>query len=386
MEDQATLRESDYTLPVYGQLPIEPVRGEGVHLITREGRRVLDLYGGHAVACLGYGHPALTEALTRQAAMLLFQSNAVPLDVRARAARALVEFAPDGLERVFFVNSGAEANENALRIAVRTTGRSRIVALERAFHGRTGASGAVTWGAAAGWYGFPRLPFEVTFVARDDPAQLLDAVTDDVAAVIVEPVQGVAGAYDVPAELIAAARRATEACGSLLIFDEVQSGMGRSGYPFMADRLGVTPDMLTSAKSLAGGVPAGAVLTTADLAARLGPGDLGTTFGGGPLACAAIEAVIGVIQRDGLLAHVRQVSQQIRETCIVGPVERIQGAGLLLGLRTTRPAAQVRDALLERDILVGTSADAHVLRLLPPLILAPDHVESLAVALAELDA
>jgi acetylornithine/succinyldiaminopimelate/putrescine aminotransferase len=384
MDAGPSLHESDFTLPVYGQLPFQPVRGEGVHLITRDGRRVLDLYGGHAVACLGYGHPALTEALTQQAATLLFQSNAVPLEIRARAARALVNFAPAGLERVFFVNSGAEANENALRIAVRTTGRPRVVALEGAFHGRTGASGAVTWGAASSWYGFPHLPFEVSFVSRDDPAQLLEAVNEDVAALIVEPVQGVAGAYRVPAELLQAARRATEACGSLLIFDEVQSGMGRSGYPFMADKLGIRPDMLTSAKSLAGGVPAGAVLTTRRLAARLGPGDLGTTFGGGPLACAAIEAVIGVIERDGLLAQVRRVSRQIQATCVVGPVTGIQGAGLLLGLRTNRPAVEIRDALLERDILTGTSADAQVLRLLPPLVLEPRHVETLASALADI--
>jgi len=378
------MHESDYTIPVYGQLPFEPVRGEGVYLIDREGRRVMDLYGGHAVACLGYGHPVLTEAITRQASSLLFQSNAVPLSIRARAAKALVDFAPDGLDRAFFVNSGAEANENALRIAFRLTGRERVVALERAFHGRTGAAGAVTWGASAGWYAFPRSPFEVTFVSRDDPAQLIAAMGEDVAAVIVEPVQGVAGAYDVPATLLTEARRATEACGSFLIFDEVQCGMGRSGDPFMADRLGITPDLLTTAKSLAGGMAAGALVTTEALSSRLGRGDLGTTFGGGPLACAAIEAVIDTIRTEGLLERVRQVSRQIRERCVVGPVEHVQGAGLLLGLRTVRPAAEVRDALLERDILVGTSADKHVLRLLPPLILESAHVETLASALAEI--
>lgn len=378
------MHERDYTIPVYGQLPFQPERGEGVFLIDATGRRVMDLYGGHAVACLGYGHPALTDAIARQASSLVFQSNAVPLAIRARAARALVDFAPDGLDRVFFANSGAEANENALRIAIRLSGRHRVVALERAFHGRTGAAGAVTWGAAASWYGFPRLPFDVTFVSRDDPAALTAALDEDVAAVIVEPVQGVAGAYDVPAALLTEARRATTECGSFLIFDEVQCGMGRSGEPFMADRLGITPDLLTTAKSLAGGMAAGALVTTEAVSSRLGPGDLGTTFGGGPLACAAIAAVIDTIRAEGLMERVRQVSGQIREACVVGPVEHIQGVGLLLGLRTNRPAAEVRDALLKRDILVGTSADKQVLRLLPPLILEPTHVDMLAAALAEI--
>lgn len=377
-------RESDWTVPVYAQLPVEPVRGEGVYLETRDGRQLLDLYGGHAVACLGYGHPGLLAALKAQAESLIFQSNAVPMAIRAEACRALAGFAPDGLDRVFLVNSGAEANENALRLAFLLTGRERVVALEGGFHGRTGAAGAVTWGARQRWYGYPQLPFQVTFVPREDPEALERAVARDVAAVILEPVQGVAGAVDLSADLLATARAACTAAGATLIFDEVQCGMGRSGHPFVSHAVGVTPDVLTTAKGLAGGFPAGAVITTRDTADALRVGDLGTTFGGGPLACAAICAVIAAIREESLLENAAEASAMIRGTCVRGPVTAVQGRGLLLGLRTTPPARAVRDALLERDILAGTSADPHVLRLLPPLTLGRREVHRLAEALGEL--
>lgn len=376
--------EAPYTVPVYAQLPLQPVAGEGVFLLTRDGRRILDMYGGHAVACLGYGHPRLTAAISEQAQRLLFQSNVVPLEVRASAARALANFAPPGLDRVFLVNSGAEANENALRIACRRTGRERVIALEGAFHGRSGACGAVTWGAAKGWYGFPRLPFDVSFVSRDDPAALAAAMGDDVAAVIIEPIQGVAGAVDISHDYLRAARGLTADHGSLLIFDEVQCGVGRSGYPFVADAAGVMPDLLTTAKGLAGGLPAGAVIMGNLIADQLGIGELGTTFGGGPLACAAIEAVISAIREQSLLENVRRLSSRLRDECLTGPVTAVQGAGFLLGLRTTRPAVQIRDALLERDILTGTSGDPHVLRLLPPLVLEDAHVDQLVQTLTEI--
>jgi acetylornithine/succinyldiaminopimelate/putrescine aminotransferase len=377
-------READWTVPVYAQLPVEPVRGDGVYLETRDGRRLLDLYGGHAVACLGYGHPRLLQALRTQAETLIFQSNAVPMAVRAEACRALAAFAPAGLDRVFLVNSGAEANENALRLAFRLTGRKRVVAVEGAFHGRTGAAAAVTWGARERWYAYPQLPFEVTFVPADDVETLLRTVSDDVAAVIVEPVQGVAGAVDLSAEFLAATKQACDASGAILIFDEVQSGMGRSGYAFVAQAVGITPHVLTTAKGLGGGFPAGAVMTTEEIANSLQVGDLGTTFGGGPLACAAISAVIEVIQEESLLERVRETSAKIRSSCLRGPVKAIQGRGLLLGLRTESPARHVRDALLQRDIMAGTSADPHVLRLLPPLILGDEAVGQLSQALAEI--
>jgi acetylornithine/N-succinyldiaminopimelate aminotransferase len=368
---------------VYPTLPFTPVKGTGTWLEDADGRRVLDFYGGHAVAALGYGHPRLTEAICRQASTLHFQSNVLPLAVRDEAADKLASFAPTGLDRVFFVNSGAEANENALRLALVTTGRSKIVAIEHGFHGRTAAAGAATWGAKK-WYGFPRTPFDVVFVPRNDVAAMHAAVDDRTAAVIVEPVQGLAGAFDLATDFLRAARQACDRHDALLILDEVQSGMGRLGAPFGADLYRVLPDLLTTAKGVAGGFPCGALLLTPTIASTLEPGQLGTTFGGGPLACAAIIATIDTIREEQLIDNVRSLSALIRETCIVGPVTGIQGAGFLLGLKTTPPAAKVRDALLERNILTGTSTDPHVLRLLPPLVLEREHVLLLADALKEL--
>jgi acetylornithine/N-succinyldiaminopimelate aminotransferase len=375
--------ELAWTLPVYAQLDLHPVGGEGAWLIMADGRRVLDMYGGHAVAALGYGHPRFVAALQDQVKRLTFQSNLLPLELRARACEALARFAPPGLDRVFLVNSGAEANENALKIAFGQPGRSRVLAVEGAFHGRTAAAAAVTWGSEK-WYGFPRKPFDVSFISPWDPTALAHKLDEQVAALIVEPVQGVAGAVDMPQDFLAAARQATRKAGALLIFDEVQCGMGRTGRPFGADYFGVTPDIITTAKGLAGGFPAGAVITTAEIAARLKVGELGTTFGGGPMACAAIETVLAVIRDEGLLERVRTLSEQVRGTCVVGPVTAIQGAGFLLGLVCSRPAREIQAELLERDILAGTSADPRVLRLLPPFILETEHVARLAAALAEI--
>jgi acetylornithine/succinyldiaminopimelate/putrescine aminotransferase len=379
----ARKREALTTLPVYGQLPFVPERASGCNIITADGRHILDLYGGHAVAALGYGHPRLVDAISAQSAKLLFQSNAVALDVRAHAAEKLVEVAPDGLSRVFFVNSGAEANENALRMACVVSRRKKILAVTQGFHGRTAAAGAVTWNADK-WYGFPSKPFDVDFIPRDDVAAAKRMIDRDTAAVIVEPVQGVAGAYDLANDFLVALRSRTQQHGALLIADEVQSGIGRTGHFFGVEAHGIVPDILTSAKALGGGVPCGAILCSEDIAAHFGPGDLGTTFGGGPLAAAAIGAVIETIQSDGLLANVRAREAQIRECCVTGPVTRIQGMGLLLGLVCDRPAREVQKALLDHDILTGTSSDPEVLRILAPLVLEPHHVEHLAHALETL--
>lgn len=382
----AAQREAAATVPVYPQLDIDPVRAAGCDIFTRDGRTILDLYGGHAVAALGYSHPGLHDAITTQSQRLLFQSNALALEVRAAAAEALVSVAPTSLSRVFFVNSGAEANENALRVACRATGRSKILAITHGFHGRTAAAAAVTWNAAGKWYGFPRLPFDVDFIPRNDIAVARRMIDDTVAAVIFEPVQGVAGAFDLDREFVIALRAACTTAGALLIADEVQSGMGRSGQFFASQVFQVEPDMLTSAKSLGGGFPCGALLCSEALSAGLHSGDLGSTFGGGPVAAAAIVAVIAAIQKEQLLNNVRQRETQIRELCTVGPVQRIQGMGLLLGLVCDRPAREVHAALLAQDILTGTSADPKVVRLLPPLVLQAEHVQRLAAALAAIDA
>ncbi|HXI67549.1 MAG TPA: aminotransferase class III-fold pyridoxal phosphate-dependent enzyme [Steroidobacteraceae bacterium] len=387
MQPAASVQASltgDFLAPVFAQYPLEVVSAQGVWLTNTRGERVLDLYGGHAVAALGYGHPAWTAALARQAQLCQFQSNAVALAIRARAAQRLVRFAQLPDMRVFFVNSGAEANENALRIALRTSGRTHIAAIEGSFHGRTAAAAAVTWGAQAKWYGFPRAPFNVSFLPRGDSTALRAKVNRRTAAVIVEPVQGIAGAVDLGREFLGALRRRCDEVGALLIFDEVQCGVGRTGHPFAANLHGIEPDLLTTAKALGNGFPCAALLISAQLCAQLPVESLGTTFGGGPMACAAIEAVLQAIESQQLLERVRHLGALVRESCVVGPVCAHQGVGLLVGLRTTRPAKQVQAELLECGILAGTASDSHVLRLLPPFILEDEHVELLRDALREL--
>ena len=371
---------------VFAQYPVEVAHGEGVWLHARDGRKILDFYGGHAVAGLGYGHPRWLAALERQARQMTFQTNALPMVIRERAATKLTKFAALGLDTVFWLNSGAEANENALKLAFKLTGRSKAVALEQGFHGRTAAAGAVTWGAMQKWYGFPRAPFEVAFTPRDDAAVLEKVIDGDTAAVIVEPVQGVGGAYPIGKPMLQALRQRCDEVGAILIFDEVQCGVGRSGTPFAANFYGVTPDLLTAAKALGNGFPVSALLLSRPIADKLKYDDMGTTFGGGPMACAIAEAVIDAIESESLLANVRQVSNYIRQSCIVGPITGMQGLGFLLGLKTSRPAKEVQAALLDKNILAGTASDPNILRLLPAYIMNEGHVDQLSDALAKIPA
>lgn len=371
--------------PVYAQHPFEVARGEGVWLTNPRGERILDLYGGHAVAALGYAHADWTEALSAQARTCQFQSNALPMAVRERAAERLLAFSQLDFVSVFMVNSGAEANENALRLALRLTGRTHVAAIEGAFHGRTAAASAVTWGSQ-GWYGFPRTPFDVSFLPRGDRAAIDAQVTEHTAAVIVEPVQGLAGAVDLGAAYLAALRARCDQVGAVLIFDEVQCGFGRVGAPYAAGLYGVMPDMLSTAKALGNGFPCAALLSSAAISGALKIGQLGTTYGGGPMACAALLASIDAIESEGLIENVRRVSAYIRRTCLTGPVRGVQGEGFLLGLRTTRPAKQIQAELLRRGILTGTASDPHVVRLLPPFILQEAHVDVLQQALADIGA
>lgn len=375
----------DPLAPVFAQYPLEVLRGEGVWLVAPDGRRVLDLYGGHAVAALGYGHPAWTKAVSDQVRNLNFQSNAVPLDVRLRAARKLIAFSRLPVESVFFINSGAEANENALKMAFTLNpGRTEVIALEQSFHGRTAGAGALTWGAAKKWYGFPRTPFDVTFLPRREP-EALSRITEKTAAVVVEPIQGVGGAFDLGADYLKALRKRCDEKGAVLIFDEVQCGFGRCGEPFAANLYGVLPDLITTAKALGNGFPVGALLMMKKAAAAVKMDALGTTFGGGPMACAAVEACVDAIESEKLLANVRRVAAYIRQTCIVGPVTGHQGAGFLTGLICNRPAKDIQKALLaDHHILTGTSGDPNVLRLLPPFTLKEAEVDLLAAALKQL--
>ena len=374
-------KEEQVMLGVYKQLSLSIISAKGCELITNDNRKILDLYGGHAVMSLGYGEKNFVDSVKTQMTKLLFQSNLLPLEIRARAAENLLAIAPDSLAKVFFVNSGSEANENALKIACLANGRKKILAVTHGFHGRTAAAAAVTWNAKNSWYGFPTMPFEVDFIPRDDLSAVKSMINSKIAAVIIEPIQGVAGAYDLSSDFLRSIRQKCYEASVVLIIDEVQSGMGRSGNYFAIQNYDIEPDILTTAKSLGGGVPCAALITTDYLSSYLKVGDLGSTFGGTPLACAAINAVIESLSKNKLLHNVKMMEKEIREKCLVGPVKNIQGKGLLLGLVCNRPATEIQTELLHRDILTGTSADNNVLRLLPPLILQSHHIDKLSDAL-----
>ena len=386
ISSRPTPADHDFLAPVFAQYPLEVVSGQGVWLTNSRGERVLDLYGGHAVAALGYGHPGFTRALAKQAEACNFQSNAVAMQVRTRAAERLVRFARLPITSVFFVNSGAEANENALKLGFKMTGRSQVCAVVGGFHGRTAGAGAVTWGAQQKWYSYPRTPFDVSFIPRGNIDAIPGFVTRETASVIVEPVQGLAGAVDLGKEFLQALRTRCDEVGAVLIFDEVQCGMGRVGYPFAANMYDVIPDIITTAKALGNGFPCAAVLTNSKVTSAFKLDLLGTTFGGGPMACAVIEAVIEAIETENLLDRVRRVSGYIRQTCVVGPVTGYQGAGFLTGLRTSRPAKEIQAELLECGILAGTATDPHILRLLPAYILQEEQVDMLRDTLQDLPA
>jgi acetylornithine/succinyldiaminopimelate/putrescine aminotransferase len=370
-------------LPVYTQMPVRPVRGRGSWLIDEEGREWLDAYGGHAVASTGHSHPEVVRAIAAQAEALLFYSTAVPHPNRERLAERLAGLCPAPLGRVFFCNSGAEANENALHLARRHTGRIPVLSLAGGWHGRTAATLAVTDGpryeAAAARAGIP-LSRKIPFNDVETAERMIDGTA---AAVILEPVQGMAGARACSADFLRAVRAACDRHGVVLIFDEIQCGVGRSGAFTAAEAVGVTPDILTLAKGLASGLPIGAVMATPAVTAGIGSGDLGSTFGGGPVPCAAALATLRVIEEEGLIQNARRIGDHLRQGALQAGAVAVQGRGLLLGLQLPVPATRVQQALFERRVLTGTATDPSVLRLLPPLSFSRSEADILLRALHE---
>ncbi|MBB4068858.1 aspartate aminotransferase family protein [Salinibacter ruber] len=378
--------EQQLEIPTYDKMPMALVRGEGPYVWDAEGTRYLDFYGGHCVSLLGHCHPNVVAAVQAQAEQLIFYSNVAHSPVRARAARRLADLAPDGLGNVFFANSGSEANETALKLARTYTGRSGVVAMEQGWHGRTLGSLATTHDETY------RAPYadvlpETTWVPVGD----LDAAeavlsSEEIAAVLLEPIQSIAGMRAMPADYVQGLRALCDATGTLLIFDEVQTGVGRTGTFSMSTPLGATPDLIALAKSLGAGVPVSAVLVDDAVAAAVEPGDQGSTFGGGMLAMAAVEATLRTLVEDDLMARATDIHTQVAEA--VGPVvEEVRGRGCLMGLKLNRPAEPVIDALRDQNVLVGGSSDPHVMRLMPPLVVSDDDVTAFAEALhAALDA
>ena len=380
-------REEQFQLATYKKMPLVAVRGAGAWIETDAGERFLDLYGGHAVCATGHCHPHVVAALKQQAEQLLFYSNLVYSDVRARAAEELVKRAPAPLTKAFFCNSGTEANENAMRMARMQTGRENIITFDGSFHGRTADAISATFLGKYRELGQPNVPGHLCaeFGSLDSVASLAD---ESVAAVMLEPIQSMAGVREAAPEFFAGLRKLCDERGMLLIFDEVQTGIGRTGEWFFAGSAaadGVVPDVVTLAKALGSGVPVGACLTTDDVAAQIKENDLGTTFGGGMLAMAAVCATLEAIEQDDMLANTRATEAHLRARLSdVSQVAQLRGRGMLLGIEfKDEIAAHVHKALLARKIITGTSSDKRVLRLLPPLCLKQDQIDLFVAALTE---
>lgn len=361
-------------LKTFKTLPLEVERGEDVWIWDAEGRRYLDLYAGHAVCSTGHCHPRVVKAIQKQAERLIFYSNVAGSRLRDEAAELLLSHAPQ-FSSVLFANSGAEANENALKMARRFTGRSGIIAMDGGFHGRTAGAMSVTGVLKYRNTSQPLLD-GVAFV----PFGQVPAVGSDVAAVIVEPVQSMAGMKTAPASYFRGLRAACDAAGALLIFDEVQTGIGRTGTMFFSGRDGVNADLVTLAKGIGSGFPMSAVLATSKVASSVQYGEYGATYGAGPLAMAAMKATLEVVTE--LLDEVTDVSGYLRERCsdVPGVVE-VRGVGFLVGLKILGDTGAAQKALLESGIIVGTADEPSVLRLLPPLTLTRAHVDSFVPAL-----
>jgi acetylornithine/N-succinyldiaminopimelate aminotransferase len=378
--------EQRYLMRTYKRAPVEFVRGEGALLWDAEGKEYLDFLGGISVCSVGHCNPEVVEAVREQAGRLMHASNLFYTEPMVRLAERLAESSLGG--RVFFSNSGTEANECAIKIARkhahrRGIGAPEIVSFERDFHGRTYGSLAATPGLAANPGLAPMLP-GFRSVPFDDPAALRAAVGKSTAAVLIEPIQGEAGIYPLGEESLLAARQACDESGALLIFDEIQTGIGRTGSLWAYEQTPVRPDVLTSAKALGGGMPIGACVTSPDAGEVLEPGDHGSTFAGGPVASAAALAVLEIVDDPTLLRRVREVGGQLRDHLLgLDGVDGVRGRGLMLGvgLADGIDAAAIGSDLLERGLIVNVP-EPGTLRLLPALTVDSDQVER-AVATIE---
>jgi acetylornithine aminotransferase len=380
--EELTARWQGALMNNYGTPRLPLVRGEGARLWDADGTEYLDFVGGIAVNALGHAHPAVVEAVSRQIASLGHVSNLFVAEPPvALAERLLQRFGRDG--RVYFCNSGAEANEGAFKIG-RLTGRPHMVATEGGFHGRTMGALALT-GQPGKREPFLPLPGDVTHVPYGDAQALAAAVTEETALVVIEPVQGENGVVVPPPGYLKAARAITAASGSLLVLDEVQTGVGRTGdwFAYQAHE-GVLPDVVTLAKGLGGGLPLGATVAFGRAAELLRPGHHGSTFGGNPVACAAGLAVLDTIADEGLLDNVKRQGEKLRQGVegLGHPlIDHVRGAGLLLGIVLTEPLAQKAQAAAQDAGLLVNAPAPDVVRLMPPLNLGDDEVEAFLRAL-----
>jgi len=375
--------EDQFQVATYKKMGIAVERGRGAWVWTSEGEKYLDLYGGHAVCATGHSHPHVVKAIQDQAEKVLFYSNLVYSEIRAKAAERLVSIAPKSLNKVFFCNSGTEANENAMRMARMATGREKIVTFTGGFHGRTADSISATFLGKYREIGKPNVPGHVS--AEFGDIESVKAVADsDTAAIMLEPIQSMAGVREASPQFFRELRELCDELGIMLIFDEVQTGIGRTGnWFFAASELAdlVEPDIISLAKSLGSGVPVGACLVNEKVSAVISVNDLGTTFGGGMLAMAAVVATLEAIENDEMLRSAASAEKQLREGLNgVSGIKAIHGKGCLIGIEFEDKCAPVHAKLLENKIITGTSSDPNVLRLLPPLCVSTEEMDIFVAA------
>jgi acetylornithine/succinyldiaminopimelate/putrescine aminotransferase len=370
--------EQRFQVATYAKMNIAVERGRGAWVWTSDGRKYLDLYGGHAVCATGHSHPHVVKALQDQVGKVLFYSNLVYSDIRARAAEKLVSVAPTSLTKAFFCNSGTEANENAMRMARFATGREKVITFSGGFHGRTADSISATFLGKYREIGKPNVPGHVA--ARFGDLESVRAVADrETAAIMLEPIQSMAGVTEAPPDFFRGLREICDRYEIALIFDEVQTGVGRTGNWFFGGSAlagGVEPDIISLAKSLGSGVPVGACLVNEKISSAIKTNDLGTTFGGGMLAMTAVLATLEAIENDRMRENIVEVESYLRARLTeIEEVTALRGKGGLLGIEFADSCKAVHQKLLENKIITGTSSDPKVLRLLPPLCVSKAEVD-----------
>ncbi|OIB55374.1 aspartate aminotransferase family protein [Natrialba sp. SSL1] len=368
---------------VFSEKPISIATGEGATLTAENGTEYLDFGASYACTPTGHCHPDVVEAVQEQAGDLLYVQGSYPVQARADLHEKLGALAPDGIENVWLCNSGTEANEAALKFARSATDGTKIVAAKRAFHGRTAGTLSATWKPKYKKSFEPLLEEHVEFVTYGDAVELESAVADDTAAVILEPIQGEGGIHPAPQDYLETAREVTEATDTALIFDEIQTGIGRTGEFWACEGSGVTPDILTTAKGIASGLPMGATLCADWIAESAGPH--GSTFSGNPLVSAAANATLDVVVEEDLPGNAAEIGGYLQDelAALDVPIRDVRGEGLMLGVEVKRGANGVlRDLALEHQIL-ALPAGRSVVRLLPPLVIDEAAGDQVVTALAD---
>ena len=371
---------------VFSEKPIDIDHGEGASLYSEDGTEYLDFGASYAVAPLGHSHPDVTAAIQNQAETLTYVQASYPVDVRTELYERLADLAPGDCSKVWLCNSGTEANEAAMKFARSATGNSKIVATKRAFHGRTMGALAMTWKQK---YKAPFEPLagDIEFVTYGDEGELAEVVDDETAAVFLEPVQGEGGIHPATVDYLESAREVTEDAGAALVFDEIQTGVGRTGTMWACEQAGVVPDILTSAKGIANGMPLGATLCADWIAEDCG--NHGSTFSGGPVVAAAANATLETLVDEEIPAHAAEMGDYMMAEIEAAatehdlPIREVRGNGLMIGVEVKRGANRVLRGLAINHQVLALPAGRTVVRFLPPLTIEKEHVDTVVDALTE---